>query len=77
MATPPINRVPDVSTADRHRRAHDAIANLLPQLVENGILDLGPGGWTMEKEMLDYVIPYVEKEFRVIKDKDHRATGRN
>ena len=27
----------------------------------------------MEKEMLDYVIPYVEKEFRVIKDKDHRA----
>ena len=23
--------------------------------------------------MLDYVIPYVEKEFRVIKDKDHRA----
>jgi enterochelin esterase family protein len=39
----------------------------------------GPGfgasasGWTMEKEMLDYVMPYVEKEFRVIKDKDHRA----
>ena len=32
-----------------------------------------PGGWSMEKEMLDYVIPYVEKEFRVIKDKDHRA----
>jgi len=30
-------------------------------------------GWSMEKEMLDYVIPYVEKEFRVIKDKDHRA----
>jgi enterochelin esterase-like enzyme len=27
----------------------------------------------MEKEMLDYVIPYVEKEFRVIKDRDHRA----
>ena len=23
--------------------------------------------------MLDYVIPYVEKDFRVIKDKDHRA----
>src|ERR1051325_11792000 len=32
-----------------------------------------PSGWSMEKEMLDYVIPYVEKEFRVIKDKDHRA----
>jgi enterochelin esterase family protein len=32
-----------------------------------------PNGWSMEKEMLDYVIPYVEKEFRVIKDKDHRA----
>jgi enterochelin esterase family protein len=30
-------------------------------------------GWNMEKEMLDYVIPYVEKEFRVIKDKNHRA----
>jgi len=29
--------------------------------------------WSMEKEMLDYVIPYVEKEFRVIKDKNHRA----
>ena len=27
----------------------------------------------MEKEMLSYVIPYVEKDFRVIKDKDHRA----
>ena len=23
--------------------------------------------------MLDYVIPYVEKEFRVVKDKEHRA----
>jgi enterochelin esterase-like enzyme len=33
----------------------------------------GGSGWNMEKEMLDYVIPYVEKEFRVIKDKDHRA----
>lgn len=32
-----------------------------------------PGVWTMEREMLDYVIPYVEKEFRVIKDKNHRA----
>ena len=31
------------------------------------------GGWTMEKELVDYVIPYVEKEFRVIKDKNHRA----
>jgi len=30
-------------------------------------------GWNMEKEMLDYVIPYVEKEFRVIKDRQHRA----
>jgi len=30
-------------------------------------------GWSMEKELLDYVIPYVEKDFRVIKDKDHRA----
>ncbi|MEN9704269.1 MAG: hypothetical protein RLZZ393_148 [Pseudomonadota bacterium] len=29
--------------------------------------------WNMEKEMLDYVIPYVEKEFRVIKDRQHRA----
>ena len=34
---------------------------------------VSPSGWSMEKEMLDYVIPYVEKEFRVIKDKDHRA----
>ena len=34
---------------------------------------ISPSGWSMEKEMLDYVIPYVEKEFRVIKDKDHRA----
>ncbi len=33
----------------------------------------GGSGWTMEKEMLDYVIPYVEKDFRVIEDKDHRA----
>jgi len=34
---------------------------------------VSPSGWSMEREMLDYVIPYVEKEFRVIKDKDHRA----
>ena len=34
---------------------------------------VSPSGWSMEKEMLDYVIPYVEKEFRVIKDKEHRA----
>jgi enterochelin esterase-like enzyme len=27
----------------------------------------------MEKEMLDYVIPYIEKEFRVIKNKNSRA----
>jgi enterochelin esterase-like enzyme len=39
----------------------------------------GPGGlgaapgWNMEKEMIDYVIPYIEKEFRVIKDKKGRA----
>jgi enterochelin esterase-like enzyme len=30
-------------------------------------------GWSMEKEILNYVIPYVEKDFRVIKDKWHRA----
>jgi enterochelin esterase-like enzyme len=30
-------------------------------------------GWNMEKEMTEYVIPYIEKEFRVIKDKNHRA----
>jgi enterochelin esterase family protein len=30
-------------------------------------------GWNMEKEMLDYVIPYVETNFRVLKDKNHRA----
>ena len=30
-------------------------------------------GWSMEKDLLDYVIPYVEKEFRVIKDKKARA----
>ena len=34
---------------------------------------VSPSGWSMAKEMLDYVIPYVEKEFRVVKDKDHRA----
>jgi enterochelin esterase family protein len=34
---------------------------------------VSPSGWSMQKEMLDYVIPYVEKEFRVIKDKEHRA----
>jgi enterochelin esterase-like enzyme len=34
---------------------------------------LAQGDWNMEKEILDYVIPYVEKEFRVIKDKQHRA----
>jgi enterochelin esterase family protein len=38
----------------------------------------GPGalaqsGWSMEKELIDYVIPYIEREFRVIKDKNHRA----
>ena len=27
----------------------------------------------MEKEILEYIIPYVENDFRVIKDKDHRA----
>ena len=30
-------------------------------------------GWSMEKEILEYIIPYVENDFRVIKDKDHRA----
>jgi enterochelin esterase-like enzyme len=30
-------------------------------------------GWSMDKELLSYVIPYVEKEFRVIKNKDSRA----
>src|SRR4030095_14882766 len=34
---------------------------------------VSPSGWSMQKEMLDYVIPYVEQEFRVVKDKDHRA----
>jgi enterochelin esterase family protein len=34
---------------------------------------VSPSGWSMQKEMLDYVIPIVEKEFRVVKDKDHRA----
>jgi enterochelin esterase family protein len=38
----------------------------------------GPGGlaqagWNMEKEMINYVIPYIEKEFRVIKNKNSRA----
>jgi enterochelin esterase-like enzyme len=30
-------------------------------------------GWSMEKEILEYVIPYVEKEFRAIKNKNARA----
>ena len=30
-------------------------------------------GWSMEKEILEYVIPYVEQDFRVIKDKNARA----
>jgi len=33
----------------------------------------GGGGWTMEKDMINYLIPMVEKEYRVIKDKEHRA----
>lgn len=42
----------------------------------------GPGGAPgaapagpsyMEKDLLGYVMPYVEKEFRVLKDKNHRA----
>jgi enterochelin esterase-like enzyme len=33
----------------------------------------GAPGWNMEKEMLEYVIPYIEKEFRVVKDKKGRA----
>lgn len=36
-----------------------------------GAVPAGPS--YMEKDLLGYVIPYVEKEFRVIKDKDHRA----
>lgn len=32
-----------------------------------------PDGWSMEKEILEYVIPYVEKDFRVIKNKNSRA----
>ncbi|HYV39945.1 MAG TPA: alpha/beta hydrolase-fold protein [Gemmataceae bacterium] len=31
------------------------------------------GGWTMEKDVLNNVIPLVEKEFRAMKDKEHRA----
>jgi enterochelin esterase-like enzyme len=38
-----------------------------------GVGGPGAGGWTMEKEMLTYVIPYVEKDFRVLKDKNSRA----
>jgi enterochelin esterase family protein len=38
-----------------------------------GFGGVSASGWSMQKEMLDYVIPYVEKEFRVVKDKDHRA----
>jgi enterochelin esterase-like enzyme len=30
-------------------------------------------GWSMEKEILEYVIPLVEKDYRVIKDKNARA----
>ncbi len=36
-----------------------------------GAAPFGPS--YMEKDLLGYVLPYVEKEFRVIKDKDHRA----
>jgi enterochelin esterase-like enzyme len=31
------------------------------------------GGWTMEKDVINNVIPLVEKEFRALKDKEHRA----
>jgi enterochelin esterase-like enzyme len=31
------------------------------------------GSWTMEKDVLNHVIPLVEKEFRAFKDKEHRA----
>jgi enterochelin esterase-like enzyme len=30
-------------------------------------------GWSMEKEILEYVIPLVEKDYRVVKDKNARA----
>ncbi|HWL61353.1 MAG TPA: alpha/beta hydrolase-fold protein [Steroidobacteraceae bacterium] len=33
----------------------------------------GAPGWNMEKEMLDYVIPLIEKEYRVNKNKNNRA----
>jgi len=33
----------------------------------------GMGGWTMEKDMTKYLMPLVEKEYRTIKDKEHRA----
>lgn len=33
----------------------------------------GTPGWNMEKEMLDYVIPLIEKEYRVHKNKNNRA----
>jgi len=33
----------------------------------------GGGGWTMEKDIINNVIPLVEKEYRVVKDKEHRA----
>lgn len=32
-----------------------------------------PDGWSMEKEILEYVIPLVERDFRVIKHKNSRA----
>lgn len=31
------------------------------------------GSWTMEKDVVNNLIPLVEKEYRVIKDKEHRA----
>jgi enterochelin esterase-like enzyme len=54
-----------------------AARGAVPQGAGPGVPGFGrgvsPSGWSMEKEMLDYVIPYVEQEFRVIKNKDHRA----
>jgi len=33
----------------------------------------GGGSWTMEKDVISYLIPMVEKEYRALKDKEHRA----
>jgi len=43
------------------------------QAIQSARGSKGGGGWTMEKDMLNNIIPLVEKEFRVMKDKEHRA----